>query len=356
MIIPSTTLFRVLLTLAIGALGGAVAKLAGLPLPWMLGAMTATTAAAVAHVPVVIWAPLRSLFIAVLGVMLGSAFTPAILARLDDWTVSLVALVAYTAVAGGLGIWFFRRVAGYDRVTSYFAAMPGGLSEMVLVGEAMGGDTRAISLTHGARVMLVVLVLPFAFQLLMGYDAAGRPSAGRPVLTLAPDDLMILAACGAAGFVAARALRLPAAPFTGPMLLSAAVHLSGATQAGPPTELIAAAQVVVGSAIGCRFAGTAVATIVRAVLWAAGGTAVLLATAVVFALGVHSATGLDTTVLMLSYAPGGLAEMSLVALALGLEAAFVATHHMVRIFVIVVAAPLVFRIIRASPDSHRPSA
>jgi membrane AbrB-like protein len=287
--------------------------------------------------------------------MLGSAFTPAILARLGDWSVSLLALVAYTAVAGALGIWFFRRIVGYDAVTSYFAAMPGGLSEMVLVGEAMGGDTRAISLTHGARVMLVVLVLPFAFQFLMGYEAAGRAGPGQPLLSIAPGNLLILAGCGVLGFALARALRLPAAAFIGPMLLSTAVHLGGATQAGPPSELVAAAQVVVGSAIGCRFAGTAVATIVRTVLWAACGTAVLLATAVAFALAVHAITGFEVTVLTLAYAPGGLAEVSLVALALGLEAAFVATHHVVRIFIIVVAAPLVFRLIRGRLDSRRPA-
>jgi membrane AbrB-like protein len=345
-------LLRVLLTLAIGALGGALAKWAGLPLPWMLGAMMATTAAAIVEVPLGMSMPLRALFVAVLGVMLGSAFTPAILARLNDWALSLLALTAYTAVAGALGVLFFRRVANYDNVTSYFAAMPGGLTEMILVGEAMGGDSRAISLTHGSRIMLVVMALPFAFQLLLGYDAGARPSAGRPLLAVAPLDLVILAACGAAGFFAARALRVPAAPVIGPMVLSAAVHLGGVTAAGPPTELVAAAQVVVGSAIGCRFAGTAPGTVLRAVLWAAGGTAVLLGTAVAFAWGVHHATGLEMAVLTLAYSPGGLAEMSLVALALGLDPAFVATHHIVRIFVIIVAAPLVFRLLRPHPDSH----
>jgi uncharacterized membrane protein AbrB (regulator of aidB expression) len=36
--------------------------------------------------------------------------------------------------------------------------------------------------------------------------------------------------------------------------------------------------------------------------------------------------------------------MSLVALALHAEAAFVATHHVVRILMVIVAAPLVFRL------------
>jgi uncharacterized membrane protein AbrB (regulator of aidB expression) len=45
----------------------------------------------------------------------------------------------------------------------------------------------------------------------------------------------------------------------------------------------------------------------------------------------------------LAFAPGGLAEMSLIAFALAIDAAFVAAHHVLRIAMIVVAAPLIFR-------------
>ena len=45
----------------------------------------------------------------------------------------------------------------------------------------------------------------------------------------------------------------------------------------------------------------------------------------------------------MAYAPGGLAEMSLIALVLSIETAFVATHHMLRIMLIVVLAPIAFK-------------
>ncbi len=49
--------------------------------------------------------------------------------------------------------------------------------------------------------------------------------------------------------------------------------------------------------------------------------------------------------LLLAYAPGGMAEMSLIGLALGANAAFVATHHIARIALVVVAAPMAFKLI-----------
>ena len=50
--------------------------------------------------------------------------------------------------------------------------------------------------------------------------------------------------------------------------------------------------------------------------------------------------------LMLAFSPGGLAEMSLIAIAIGADAAFVATHHIVRIFLVIVIAPLAFKLMR----------
>ena len=75
----------VLLALAIGTLGGAAARWLGLPLPWMIGAIAATAGAAMAGAPIALPQGLRSVMVALLGVMLGSGFSPAILEHLADW-------------------------------------------------------------------------------------------------------------------------------------------------------------------------------------------------------------------------------------------------------------------------------
>jgi len=316
----------------------------------MIGAMTATTLAAVPGLPVAMPKWLRNLMVAVLGVMLGSAFTPEIVQQIGEWGISLSALALYGAVAGAACYVYFRRVCGYDKATAYFSAMPGGLSEMILVGTEMGGDSRIISLTHASRILLVVLTLPFAFQVLAGYEPGARPPIGLPLFALLPQDLAILSVCGAVGFVLARALRLPAAALLGPMLLSAGVHLVGWTAAKPPLELVAAAQIVVGTAVGCRFAGASPTLIVRTMVAAAGGTAVLVVATLAFALAIAQMTGLSLEALVLAFAPGGLAEMSLIAIAVGADSAFVATHHLIRVILIVGVAPTLFRVLQKARE------
>ena len=71
---------------------------------------------------------------------------------------------------------------------------------------------------------------------------------------------------------------------------------------------------------------------------------ILIVFAAIFAALAHYWLGLRIDALVLSYAPGGFAEMSLVGLALGVEVSMVATHHLSRVFMIILGAPFVFRL------------
>ena len=94
-------------------------------------------------------------------------------------------------------------------------------------------------------------------------------------------------------------------------------------------------------------AGTAFATIRRAAVQSAGVTAILMTVTVLLALIVQQIAGFGFVELLLAYAPGGLAEMSLIALALNANAPFVATHHIARIAMVVIAAPAAFKLVDA---------
>src|SRR3546814_4344936 len=103
--------------------------------------------------------------------------------------------------------------------------------------------------------------------------------------------MLVLAFCGIAGFILARLARLPAAAILGPMLFSAAFHMTGVTDAKPPVELINAAQVVVGTTIGCRFAGVKMALVARSIVASIGSTIILVSTGLLCAVLLHRSAG-----------------------------------------------------------------
>lgn len=331
-----------LMTLAIGIPGGALFYVLHLPLPWMLGAMAATTIAAISGVRLALMPWLRLVFIAILGVMLGSAFTPEVVQGLVTWLGSFAWLGVYVAAATAIVLWYYRRVARYDAVTAYFSAAPGGLNEMILAGGALGGDERRISMSHAARILIAIFALSFGYRWFGGYTPT---SAGTPAqLAMTWLDWLLLTGCGAVGFGLAKMLRIPAYALVGPMVLSAVVHATGITHSRPPVWLVAAAQVVVGAMVGSRFDSVAPRVVGHALLLAVFATAILLVLAAIFGEAVEATLGVPFSATLLAFAPGGLAEMSLIALSLDIDAAYVSSHHIVRIFIIVLAAPFVFRL------------
>ncbi|MEX2649089.1 MAG: AbrB family transcriptional regulator [Alphaproteobacteria bacterium] len=342
--LPSVaTCLRLALTLGLGSAGGALFFVLALPLPWMMGAMVATMVAAVAGGPVVLPMGLRTAMIVVLGVMLGSAFTPALIDQVGRWLPSLAMLVPYIVLATMSALAFHLHIARYDPVTAYFASAPGGLTDMTILGGALGGDERTIALTHSARVFLVVMLIPAGFRVFGDFDPAGRANPFNPIGSIDGLDFLVLGVLGIAGYVLARLARVPAAALVGPALASGSLHLSGATSSVPPGWAVAIAQIVVGAAIGCRFAGVAPRVVLRVLVLALGSLVILSMVTGLVCLIVASITGLDAAILILAFAPGGMAEMSLVALALGLDPALVTTHHVLRIFLVVMLVPAAFK-------------
>ena len=339
---PRWTIY-VLGSLGLGAIGGLVFSWLTIPLPWMIGAMIFSTLAALTGLPVRGSNRLRSIVVPVLGIMLGSSFSPETIGQVSMWIPSIILMLIFVAIIIATVAIYLNKVMGFGPVTAYFSATPGGLATMVVIGAEMGGDDRRIGLTHSIRIMLTVLIIPFYFRIFEGYMPGGLDSLGS-VAELSLYDAAILIAC-MLGFPIFKALRLPAAIMLGPMTFSVIAHISGLTDAKPPAEIVNIAQLVIGIGIGARFVGVSVIRLYRVMLAGIGATVLMVGLAAAAAWVLSAWTGLPFPAIWLAFAPGGVAEMTLISLALGIDVAFVSTHHMVRVVFMVLAAPLVFHLL-----------
>jgi len=335
---------RLVLTIALGALGGWLFYLLRLPLAWMLGAMVLTTVAAFAGAPLGESRPLRAGMSVVFGAFLGSGFTPEIAERALHWTGGALTTTLFVVTTTALAFLFFRRM-GYDGATSFFSATPGGLGVMTLVGEREGGDIRTIPLMHATRILVVVFAIPFWLRYVEQLDVPRVASLGGREQADA-FNLLLLAGFAGAGWLLGELARLPGGPLVGPMLVCAAAYLLGWVHGAPPPLAIVIAQVVIGAGVGARFVGAKASSAWRTI----GVSAVSSLGLFGFALAVSAAAapllGVERTALLLALAPGGLAEMALIAISLHVDLAFVSTMQLLRILLIVALAPVFFRLVR----------
>lgn len=342
--VPPVTL---LATFSLGAAGAAAGHALGLPLGALLGALVTVAAAAMAGVrvagrPLAVPQGWRFVLIPVIGVAIGATFTPELVGQAVDWTWSLAALALYVPLAHRLGYLIYRRAGGLDVPTAYYSAIPGGLIESMQMGEEAGADVQMLTMLQFLRLILAIVLVPLGFTVLEGHavgSAAGVEIEGadRP---LGPADVFWLLAAAAGGWWIGRRIGLPAPIISGPILASAGVHMIGLTRGVPPDWMILVTQWVVGTSLGARFAG-----LQGTRLWQAMGLA-LLYTAMAFALALLAAATLGGRVgepgaaVFLAFAPGGVSEMTLVALSLQVSVVYVTLHHILRILLAISFARL----------------
>ncbi|QPH53331.1 AbrB family transcriptional regulator [Pontivivens ytuae] len=338
---------RVLLTWAISAVGVGVFMAADLPLPWLLGPIAACLAAGLAGVELGALKPLNDAMRAILGVAIGASLSLSVVLGMPALWPTLVMIPLLILLSGLIGLPYFQRLWGFDFATSYYSAMPGGLQDMLAFGEEAGADVRALSLIHATRVMVIVVSLPFLLEGVWGVDLSNPP--GAPATEIAPGQLALMVLSGLIGWRVAKAVGLFGASILGPMIAAGALSIAGVLEHRPPAEAIWAAQFFIGMTVGSKYSGVTGAEVRRDVAAAMGYCVVLIALAALFALvaiGLGAAPAIEG---LLAFAPGGQAEMTVLALIAGADVAFVVTHHILRIVTVIIGAPLAARLMRARP-------
>ena len=335
---------KLVFMLIVGAGTGSFAKWINLPLPFLMGGVVSTISlislANPRSISLPYPKPLRMWFVALIGTLIGSTFSPGLAKTIPNLTASLLAVIVYVGVAHCLGYAIFRTFGKYGRVTSFYAAMPGGFIEAVELGTKDGGDPFVLTLSHLLRVLFVVVVVPLLFGISSGDVVVSVGEQGSEIGLVRWKDLTVILIIALVGFIVGRIIKMPAAHLIGPMFMSALCHGTGLVDTSAPSWLLYAAQLFVGVALGSQLSGAFGSNYVKIVKTSLLATTLMLCLSATMAWSMIRATNLDFSALFLSFAPGGISEMGLIALSLGISPVMVAVHHVFRIFVTVLIAAI----------------
>lgn len=330
-----------LATLALALAGAAVFHAAHLPLPFLFGPMSACLIAALVGAPIKGMGQVSVAARTILGVAVGASITPDVIGRLPQMAGSVVLVPVYVALIGLVGVPFFRRL-GFDPVTSWYAAMPGGLQDMVSFGQEAGADVRALSLIHATRVFAIVIVVPLIMTGLYGATLTG--AIGAPLRDVPLSELAWMAAAALIGWKGGERIGLFGAAILGPMIVTAALSLAGLVHVRPPAEAIQTAQLLIGIGIGVQYVGVTLRELRSFVLSGLAFVLILAALTAAFSEAVTLMGIASPVEAFLAFAPGGQAEMTVLALVAGADLGFVILHHLTRIVLVILGAPVAARL------------
>jgi uncharacterized protein len=333
-------LWRMAEALAVGACGGLIFNLLGMPAGYLSGAMLAVGVLALAGRPLSMPAPLMHITTATLGITLGSAATPEMMHGMTTYPISLTLLGLGTICVTIGSMLYLRYVHGWSALSALLGATPGALSQTVAIALETGSDSVGVAIVQTLRVVLLSVFLPMALAL------AGLSISGPGMSRLAVADVatlpLLVGVSFAVGYVFYR-MKFPGGWMFGAMLGSGTLHAFGIVHGGLPIWIINIAMVGIGATVGTRFATIGFAAFTRYLAAGAGSLAVALVIMAVFVLLTVWLAGVPVQDTTMAFAPGAMDVMMAVALTLQLDPIFVGAHHLFRFVAVALTMPLVVR-------------
>jgi membrane AbrB-like protein len=223
---------------------------------------------------------------------------------------------------------------------------------MAAQAQRHGGQVDRVAASHALRIMLVVLIVPFAFNAM---DVHGLDPYTPLAKTFSWPGFLVLVAVTAAGAAVANRIGSPNSWMIGPLLAAATITATGHSFSSFPRVIVNAGQLLIGVSLGSRFTPdffraaprflSAVAAISLLYLLLAAGFSALLAVG----------SGLPWPTAAIATTPGGIGEMALTAQALQLGVPIVAAFHTIRLLALLLAAATMYRYWRkwTVPDGAR---
>ena len=321
----------------------------GVPSPTLFGGLAAGLARALGgRDRQVMPRPAMTAAQAVVGVTIGALVQLSTLAAIGQhWLPVLLVTVGTLLLSLGAGqLLQLRR--DITPVTGAFSMIAGGASGITVMARDLGADQRMVAVLQYLRVLLIVVVMPVVATTVYGASTGGT-GAGRAAGPGWAAGLLFTVVCAVAGVGLGRLTHLPVGALLGPMLVAAAGDLAGLSHGSQtPALLESAAFVVIGLQVGISFTRESLRTVGRAlptalviivglVLGCAGLGALLAPAAGVGELDAYLAT-----------TPGGLYAVLATATDSGADATFVLAVQVLRLFVMLLTAPLVARWLRGA--------
>jgi membrane AbrB-like protein len=328
----------------------------GLPSPALFGGLVAGLVRALglrgeAAVP----APAATAGQAVIGVTTGALVDPETLRTVAaNWLPVLLVTMTTLALSLAAGL-LLRLQRGISPVTGAFSMIAGGASGIIVMARELGADERMVAVLQYLRVLLIVVLMPVVATVAYGASAGGSGPANDSPRPGWPVGLLFTVACSVVGVVAGRLVRLPVAALLGPMVVAAVVDLTGlAAGAEVPGPLVNAAFLVIGLQVGLSFTRGSLRTIGRALPSALAVILGLILASAGLGAVLAAATGVSALDGYLATTPGGLSAVLATASDSGADVTFVLAVQVLRLFVMLLSAPLVARWLRRSAAGPAP--
>ena len=313
------------------------------PLAWFLGPMLFTSLASLLGLQLKMPRIILSLILILLGLYIGNYIDQNLFSQMSQWIWTSLIMLIYIIFSVLFVSKYLQKFSKYEKKTSIFSAAPGALGPLLILAEDEKSDLSHVATSHLIRLIIIITVFPLIVNSF--YEVQNVEFSNEVIEDQNLINLVILIITSVILIYFFNKLKVPAALLSGTLVASGFLQITEIASYQIPANIIDYCLLILGASVGCRFANKTFAEIGRNALHSFVATFFLVIFGIIAAYVASLVIDKNFFTLLLSYCPGGIYEVAVIAIFFNLDPEFVSFHHIIRLLMILFLVPVILRFI-----------
>ena len=341
---------KFLIVILISIPSAIIADFFNIPLAWMIGPMIASSLMALSGFQVLMPRIALSSILIILGLHIGNYIDQNLLSQMVNWIWTTVIMLLYIIVSILVVSKYLQKFSDYKEKTSIFSAAPGALGPLMILAEYEKSDLSQVATAHLIRLIIIITLFPFIIVSL--YPAEALELEKFDYMSQNHWNLVLLIIASLFFIYFFDKAKVPAALLSGTLVASGILQIFDIASYKLPDASINFCLLILGASVGCRFANKTFKEVANNSLHGLVATILLVLLGLAAAFIATFFVDNNFLTLILSFCPGGIYEVAVIAIAFDLEPDFVAFHHIIRLLMILFVVPIILKLISKKRTSN----
>ena len=321
-----------------------VAEFFNIPLAWFLGPKLITSMASLTGFKTKMPKLVLSLTLILLGLYIGNYIDKSLFSQIHHWALTSLIMFVYIILSILIVSKYLQKFSKYDKKTSIFSAAPGALGPLMILAEDEKSDLSQVATSHLIRLIIIITIFPFIVNSF--YNTEDVKVAETIIQDQNIIELLLLILVSIILILIFDKLKIPAALLAGTLVASGFLQIIDVASYKLSPNIIDFSLLILGSSVGCRFADKTFPEIAKNALHSFVATFILVLLGLAAAFIASLIIDKNFYTLLLSYCPGGIYEVAVIAIFFDLDPEFVSFHHIIRLLLILFIVPIILKIIQ----------
>ena len=335
---------KFVMVIAISIPSALLAEFLNLPLAWFLGPMLAASVSALMGLKIIIPRIVLSSILILLGLYIGNYIDKDLFSQIQEWLLTSLIMFCYIILSIFIVSIYLQKFSKYEKKTSIFSAAPGALGPLMILAEDQKTDLSHVATSHLIRLIIIVTVFPFFVN--SYYDAGLGDFVQETVNYQNISHLLILIIFSIIFILIFDRLKVPAALLSGTLVASGFLQITEIASYQISPEIVDYCLLILGASVGCRFADKTFNEVAKNAFHSFIATFLLVLLGVIAAFVASLIIDKNFFTLLLSYCPGGIYEVAVIAIFFNLDPEFVSFHHIIRLLMILFIVPVILKFLK----------